>query len=118
MRWFTKQNTNLQDKNMDKSELEATIVEKLKTVFDPEIPVNIYDMGFIYEINIDDQFAVNIKMTLTSPSCPVAETLPIEVRNAIQAVHSIKSVYVDVVFEPEWNQDMMSPEAKLELGLL
>lgn len=103
---------------MDKTELESLIIEKLKNVYDPEIPVNIYDLGFIYEINIDDHSSVTIKMTLTSPSCPVAETLPIDVRNAVQSIHEISSVYIDVVFEPEWNQDMMSDAAKLELGLL
>ncbi|HOY32047.1 MAG TPA: iron-sulfur cluster assembly protein [Bacteroidales bacterium] len=103
---------------MDKAELEKTIIEKLKNIYDPEIPVNVYDLGFIYEINISDDFFVNIRMTLTSPNCPVAETLPVEVRNGIQAVPGIKGVYVDVVFEPEWNQDMMSDAAKLELGLL
>ena len=103
---------------MDKAELEKTIIEKLKNIYDPEIPVNVYDLGFIYEINISDDFFVNIRMTLTSPNCPVAETLPVEVRNGIQAVPGTKGVYVDVVFEPEWNQDMMSDAAKLELGLL
>ncbi len=103
---------------MDKAELETLIIENLQTVFDPEIPVNVYDLGFIYEINIDDNFFVNIKMTLTSPNCPVAETLPIEVRNSVQSIQGVTGVYVDIVFEPEWNQDMMSPAAKLELGLL
>ena len=103
---------------MDKAELENIIIEKLKTVFDPEIPVNVYELGFIYEINIDDNFFVNIKMTLTSPSCPVAETLPVEVRNGVQSIQGVTGVNVEVVFEPEWNQDMMSDAAKLELGLL
>ncbi|HNZ43155.1 MAG TPA: iron-sulfur cluster assembly protein [Bacteroidales bacterium] len=103
---------------MDKAELEKIIIEKLQTIYDPEIPVNIYDLGFIYEIRIDDNYQVTIKMTLTSPNCPVAETLPIDVRDGIQAISGIKSVYVDVVFEPEWNQDMMTDAAKLELGLL
>ncbi|MCK9611903.1 MAG: iron-sulfur cluster assembly protein [Bacteroidales bacterium] len=103
---------------MNKAELEDIIIEKLKTVFDPEIPVNVYDLGFIYEIDINDAFSVNIKMTLTSPNCPVAESLPVDVRNAVQSVRGVTGVYVDVVFEPEWNQDMMTPAAKLELGLL
>lgn len=103
---------------MDKPELENIIIEKLKTVFDPEIPVNVYDLGFIYNIDIRDDNFVTIQMTLSSPNCPVAETLPIEVRNAVQSVEGVTGVYVDVVFEPEWNQDMMSPAAKLELGLL
>ncbi len=103
---------------MNKSELETMIIEKLKTVFDPEIPVNVYDLGFIYEINISDDFIVTIKMTLTSPSCPVAETLPIEVHNGVLSIQGVTGVNVDVVFEPEWNQDMMTDAAKLELGLL
>ena len=103
---------------MDKSALEEIIIEKLKQVFDPEIPVNVYDLGFIYEINIKDDYTVDIKMTLTSPNCPVAETLPIEIRDAVQAIEGVRGVYVDIVFEPEWNQDMMTPAAKLELGLL
>lgn len=102
----------------DKAILEEKIIEALKTVYDPEIPVNVFDLGFIYEINIDDSFQVDIKMTLTAPNCPVAETLPIEVRNAAHSVEGVRAVFVDLVFEPEWNQDMMSPAAKLELGLL
>ena len=106
------------DNNIDKTEIEEKIIEKLKEVFDPEIPVNVYDLGFIYEINISDNFQVDIKMTLTAPNCPVAETLPIDVRNAVQSVEGVRGVFVDLVFEPEWNQDMMTPAAKLELGLL
>jgi FeS assembly SUF system protein len=103
---------------MDKTALENIIIEKLKTVFDPEIPVNVYDLGFIYKIEIKDDDTVNIQMTLSSPNCPVAETLPIEVRNAVQSIEGVRGVYVDIVFEPEWNQDMMTDAAKLELGLL
>lgn len=103
---------------MDKKELESLVIEKLKNVYDPEIPVNIYDLGFIYEINIDDNHFVNIKMTLTSPNCPVAESLPIEVRNAVQSIEGITGVNVEITFDPPWDQDMMSPTAKLELGLL
>ena len=103
---------------MNTLELEGKIIQKLKEVFDPEIPVNIYDMGLIYEINIKEDLTVDIKMTLTAPNCPVAETLPIEVRNAAQSVEGVRGVYVELVFEPEWNYDMMTPEAKLDLGLL
>ncbi|MEI6124684.1 MAG: SUF system Fe-S cluster assembly protein [Bacteroidota bacterium] len=103
---------------MEKAALEIQIIEKLKQVFDPEIPVNVYDLGFIYEIAISDQFGVNIKMTLTAPNCPVAETLPIEVRNAVQSIQGVSSVYVEMVFEPPWDQAMMTDAAKLELGLL
>ena len=103
---------------MDKLAIEQKIIENLQEVYDPEIPANIYDLGFIYEINIHDDFTVDIVMTLTAPNCPVAETLPIDVRNAVQSVEGVRGVHVELVFEPEWNQDMMSPAAKLELGLL
>lgn len=118
MRWFIKPNTNQKLNAMDKALLEEKIIENLKQVYDPEIPVNIYDLGFIYEINIKDDFTVEIKMTLTAPNCPVAESLPIEVREAVQSVEGVRGVYVELVFEPEWNHEMMTPEAKLELGLL
>jgi len=103
---------------MEKIELEQKIIENLKQVFDPEIPVNIYDLGLIYEININADFFVNITMTLTSPNCPIAEALPIDVRNAAMNIAGVTGVYVDLVFEPEWNQDMISEAGKLDLGLL
>jgi FeS assembly SUF system protein len=97
---------------------EATIIDVLKTIYDPEIPVNIYDLGLVYTINIDDQNYVNIGMTLTSPNCPVAESLPIEVRDKINAIEGVEFVKVDILWEPPWNMDMMSEVAKLELGYL
>jgi FeS assembly SUF system protein len=103
---------------MDKALIEEQIIENLKEVYDPEIPANIYDLGFIYEINIKDDFTVDIKMTLTAPNCPVAESLPIDVRQAVEKVEGVRGVQVELVFEPEWNYDMMSPAAKLDLGLL
>jgi len=103
---------------MEKIELEQKIIENLKQVFDPEIPVNIYDLGLIYEININADFFVNITMTLTSPNCPIAESLLIDARNAAMNIPGITGVYVDLVFEPEWNQDMISEAGKLDLGLL
>ncbi|MFA7288545.1 MAG: SUF system Fe-S cluster assembly protein [Melioribacteraceae bacterium] len=103
---------------IDKGRLEQDIIHRLKTVFDPEIPVDIYELGLIYEIKIDDEGNTYIKMTLTSPACPVAESLPGEVKSKVKTVKSIKDVYVDLVFEPTWNMDMMSEEAKLELGFL
>jgi FeS assembly SUF system protein len=118
MLWFLKPNLNQKTNKMDKIALEQKIIENLKQIYDPEIPVNIYELGLIYEINIDDKYFVNIKMTLTSPNCPIAESLPIDVRNATGAVEGVTGVYVDLVFEPEWNQDMITEAGKLDLGLL
>jgi len=98
--------------------LEGKIIEQLKTIFDPEIPVNIYDLGLIYEVNVDTKLNVNIKMTLTSPNCPVAESLPAEVNEKIRAVEEVNETHVEIVFEPPWSRDMMSDEALLELGFL
>ncbi len=99
-------------------EMESKIVDALKTVHDPEIPVNIYDLGLIYEIEASAQGHVNITMTLTNPNCPVADTLPREIEQAVKGVDGVKSVDINLVFEPEWNKDMMSEAAMLELGLL
>lgn len=99
-------------------EPESKIVDALKTVYDPEIPVSIYEMGLIYEIRIDENKIAHITMTVTAPNCPVADTLPIEVHNAVKAVEGIEDVDVVMTFDPPWNEDMMSDEAKLELGLL
>ena len=98
--------------------VKTSIVEVLKTIFDPEIPVNIYDLGLIYEINVFPDFAVEIVMTLTSPSCPAAGILPGEVEQNAKSVSGVKDVTLELVFEPSWNQEMMSEEAKLELGFL
>jgi len=98
--------------------LEEVIIDVLKTVYDPEIPVDIYVMGLIYEINIDDDFNVDILMTLTSPNCPVAESLPAEVEAKIQGIKDVNKAKVEIVFEPPWQMDMMSEEARLELGML
>lgn len=95
---------------------ESAIVGMLKTVYDPEVPVNIYEMGLIYDIIIDDEFNVKILMTLTAPNCPVAESLPAEVREAVMRVEGLREVSVEVVFDPPWSMEMMSDEAKLELG--
>lgn len=101
-----------------KSQLADAILQVLKTIFDPEIPVNIYDLGLIYEINIDDDFNAHILMTLTTPNCPVAESLPAEVKERANGVQGIKDVKVEITFDPPWTQDYLSEEAKLELGLL
>lgn len=99
-------------------DLEVRIVDALKTVYDPEIPVNIYDLGLIYEIRVNDDNSVYLKMTLTNPNCPVADVLPNEVKDAVLHVEGIEKVDLDLVFEPEWTKDNMSDAAMLELGLL
>jgi FeS assembly SUF system protein len=99
-------------------DLETRIVDALKTVYDPEIPVNIYDLGLIYEIDVKDDKSVLITMTLTNPNCPVADTMPNEVKEAVEFVEGIEKVEIKMVFEPEWNKDLMSEAAMLELGLL
>jgi len=98
--------------------IEKEIIDMLKTIFDPEIPVNIYELGLIYETKVDEDFNVSVKMTLTTPACPVAESLPGEVKERIKRIQDIKEVTVDLVWEPPWNQDMMTDEAKLQLGML
>ena len=103
---------------LSKQDVEMQIIEVLKSVYDPEIPVDIYELGLIYEIKLDEEFNAEILMTLTSPSCPVAESLPEEVRQKIEALWSVKSCVVTMVWEPSWNKDMMSEEAKFELGFM
>ncbi len=98
--------------------LEAEILKALKTIYDPEIPVNIYDLGLIYEIDVDEYDNVDIKMTLTAPNCPVADSLPIEVKEKVKEIEGVKQVNLTLVFDPPWGPDMMSEEAKLELGFL
>jgi len=97
---------------------EEAIVAALKTVFDPEIPVNIYDLGLIYKVDVDEEKNVQIDMTLTAPNCPAVDFIIEDVRMKVEAVDGVKSVQVNLVFEPEWDKDMMTEEAKLELGLL
>ena len=94
------------------------IIVVLKTIFDPEIPVDIYELGLIYEVNISDECVVDIDMTLTSPNCPVAESMPKDVEDKVAAMDEVKSAKVTIVFDPPWTQDMMSEEAKLECGFL
>jgi FeS assembly SUF system protein len=101
-----------------RSRLSERVVDALKTVYDPEIPVNIYDLGLIYNISIDDECVVTIDMTLTAPGCPVAQTFPGIVENAVKSVEGVKDSIVELVWDPPWDQDMMSEEAKLELGML
>ena len=97
--------------------IEAEIVEALKTVYDPEIPVNIYEMGLIYDLNVEPGGSVQIKMTLTSPGCPVAGSLPGEVRDKVESVAGVASAEVEVVWDPVWNPSMMSEAARLQLGM-
>ncbi len=99
-------------------ELEDTIVTVLKTIYDPEIPVDIYELGLIYEVKIDKENNVEIEMTLTSPNCPVAETMPKEVEEKVAYILGVKSAKVNIVFDPPWTKDMMSEEAQLELGFM
>lgn len=94
------------------------IIDKLKTVYDPEIPVNIYDLGLIYNISIDEQSVAHITMTLTAPNCPVAETLPVEVEETVMTIEGIAGCKVEITFDPPWTKDMMSEEAMLDLGFL
>lgn len=99
-------------------EKEEQIVRMLRTVFDPEIPVNIYDLGLIYSIDLSDDGILNIDMTLTAPNCPAADFIMEDVKMKTQSVPGVKEVQVNLVFEPAWDKDMMSEEAKLELGFL
>ncbi len=98
--------------------LEEQVVKVLRTIYDPEIPVNIYEVGLIYEVRVDDEANVAITMTLTSPMCPVAESLPPEVQYRVEHVPGVKSAAVQVVWDPPWTPDMMTEAARLELGML
>jgi FeS assembly SUF system protein len=103
---------------IDRKDLEKKIIAAIKTVYDPEIPVDVYELGLIYEVNINDDAEVDIKMTLTSPSCPSAEELPGEVESKSKAVEGVKDVKVTITFDPPWEKHMMSEEAQLELGFM
>ena len=117
--WKDKKQHN---KNLDmtptKETIKSAVVNVLKRIYDPEIPVNIYDLGLIYDIKIDDDLKVNILMTLTAPNCPVADSLPIEIRSNILMIEGVSNAAVDITFTPTWNMENISEEAKLELGLL
>ncbi len=103
---------------VDKQKIEEDVIEELKTIYDPEIPVNIFDLGMIYEIDVDDEGIVFVKMTLTAPNCPVAESLPMQVKERLMAIPSLRGVSLELVWDPPWNIDMMSDEAKLLLGYM
>lgn len=100
----------------EKTNIEERIVNVLKTVYDPEIPVNIYDLGMIYKIDVKDDGSVNMDMTFTAPSCPAADFILEDVRSKVESVKGVKAANVNLVFEPAWDQSMMSDEAKIELG--
>jgi FeS assembly SUF system protein len=104
--------------SINKLVVEGEVIEALRTCFDPEIPVNIHDLGLIYKVEVDPAGTVNITMTLTSPSCPAAQSLPAEVQTKAQAVAGVTSVQVDVVWDPPWEPGKMSEAAKLQLGML
>ena len=103
---------------IDTTELGEKIVKVLKTIFDPEIPVDIYELGLIYDVLVNEDQEVKILMTLTTPNCPVAETLPLEVEEKVKSIKMVKDAEVEITFDPPWSQDLMSEGAKLELGLL
>ena len=98
--------------------LQGALIAALRTVYDPEIPVNVYDLGLIYELKVDSDNEVEIRMTLTAPACPVAEIMPQQVGAAVEKVEGVKAVSVEIVWDPPWSQERMSEEARLELGLL
>ena len=106
------------DQKFDPNVIGEKIIQTIKTIFDPEIPVDIYELGLIYDIMVNENFDVKILMTLTTPNCPVAETLPVDVEEKVKTVEGVKDVEVEITFEPPWSQDLMSDEAKLELGIL
>ena len=106
------------ENNFDAQLLGEKIVKVLKTIFDPEIPVDIYELGLIYDVFVNEDFDAKVLMTLTSPNCPVAESLPSEVEEKVKSIKGINQVEVEMTFDPPWTKDLMSEEAKLELGFL
>jgi FeS assembly SUF system protein len=108
----------MSDTTIDTNILGDKIVRVLKTIYDPEIPVDIYELGLIYDVFVNEDSDVKILMTLTSPNCPVAETLPLEVEEKVKSLNEVKDAEVEITFDPPWSQDLMSEEAKLELGML
>ena len=108
----------MSEETIDTNVLGEKIVRVIKTIFDPEIPVDIYELGLIYDVFVNENNEAKILMTLTSPNCPVAETLPVEVEEKVKTLKEIDNAEVEITFDPTWTQDMMSEEAKLELGFL
>ena len=103
---------------IDVNALGEKIVRVIKTIFDPEIPVDIYELGLIYDVFVNEDYEVKVLMTLITPNCPVAETLPLEVEEKIKSLDAVKDAEVEITFDPPWTQELMSEEAKLELGML
>ena len=118
MLWHSTQKIKIMEQIIDTNLLGEEIVKKLKTIYDPEIPVDIYELGLIYDVMVNEDYEVKILMTLTSPNCPVAETLPLEVEEKIKSIEHVKDADVEITFDPPWSKDLMSEEAKLELGML
>lgn len=108
----------MSESNIDVNALGEKIVRVLKTIFDPEIPIDIYELGLIYDVFVNEDYEVKILMTLTTPNCPVAETLPLEVEEKIKSMDAVKNAEVEITFDPPWSKDLMSDEAKLELGFM
>lgn len=108
----------MSDTTIDVDLLGEKIVRVLKTIYDPEIPVDIYELGLIYDVFVNEDYDVKILMTLTTPNCPVAETLPLEVEEKVKSLKDVNDAEVEITFDPPWSQDLMSEEAKLELGML
>ena len=102
----------------EKQQIEERIIDVIRTIYDPEIPIDIYELGLIYEVKVDDNAHAEVLMTLTSPSCPVAESLPLEVEEKVRGVQDVKSGKVELTFDPPWDKDMMSEAALLELGFM
>jgi FeS assembly SUF system protein len=111
-------NNKKMSETIDTTQLGEKIVRVLKTIYDPEIPVDIYELGLIYDVFVNEDYDVKILMTLTTPNCPVAETLPMEVEEKVRSLNDVKSAEVEITFDPPWSQELMSEEAKLELGML
>ena len=103
---------------MDASKLGEKIVKTLKTIYDPEIPVDIYELGLIYDVLVNEDNEVKVIMTLTTPNCPVAESLPLDVKEKVKSIDGVEDAEVELTFDPPWTRDLMSEEAKLELGFL
>lgn len=108
----------MSDTTIDTNALGEKIVNVLKTIYDPEIPVDIYELGLIYDVFVNEDYDVKILMTLTTPNCPVAETLPLEVEEKVKSLNAVRDAEVEITFDPPWTQELMSEEAKLELGML
>ena len=108
----------MEDETLDTQALGEKIVKVLKSIYDPEIPVDIYELGLIYDVFVNEDNNVKILMTLTTPNCPVAETLPVEVEDKVKSLKMVNDAEVEITFDPPWTQDLMSEEAKLELCML